>query len=323
MACLKALSTVACSFQFTNNANEDLYILKWNTPLEGLRSPFITVTLNKNNMIPYKGIIVYRLSPAKENFALLKAGETISATIQITDAFKIDTDGLYNIQYNNPIQYLPVDDMSLMSNTREATAHESVNIYLENAHLLLKPKKLESKKVDYTIHLQACGSASFSNGDKNNSVTLEAHKKLCSGLDKAEDNIGYNDVYQRWFGTYTPSRASTVRRTFENTRTGLETRAVTYYNDGPECQPSEAAYTHPSYWQTTVYLCGPFYGLSTNCNGTGDTKERILAHEWTHALANRADEEYGVEKCKEIARSAPDRAVNNADSYSYHYCESQ
>ena len=38
MACNNALSTVACSFQFTNIADKDLYLLKRNTPLDGLNS---------------------------------------------------------------------------------------------------------------------------------------------------------------------------------------------------------------------------------------------------------------------------------------------
>ena len=323
MGCKKALSAVTCTFKFTNNGNEDLYLLKCNTPLEGIRSPFITIT-HGNTPIPYKGIIVYRMAPTKVNFILLKAGESISVTVQITDTFRIDTDGLYTVQYSRPLQYLLVNEMSALSvdKLRESFVRESVQLYLENTHLLLKPKK-EEVKIDYTVWLQACGSASFSNGDKNNSVTLEAHKKLCDGIDKALKKIGPNDIYERWFGTYTGPRGSTVRRTYDYMKTGLETRSLTYYNDGPDCQANEAAYTTPSYWTTTVYLCSLYYGIGTYCSGTADTKERVLAHEWSHALANRADEEYGVDKCKELARSSPDRATNNADSYSYHYCESK
>uniref|UniRef100_A0A1X7UJM4 Lysine-specific metallo-endopeptidase domain-containing protein n=1 Tax=Amphimedon queenslandica TaxID=400682 RepID=A0A1X7UJM4_AMPQE len=57
MACNKALSGVACSFEFTNNANEDLYLLKRNTPLEGLRSRFVSVSLD-GHPLEYEGIIM-------------------------------------------------------------------------------------------------------------------------------------------------------------------------------------------------------------------------------------------------------------------------
>ena len=75
MACNKALSTVACSFQFTNVADEDLYLLKRNTPLEGFVSPFLILSI-EGRPVPYEGIMVYRIPLTKEEFVLLKAGES-------------------------------------------------------------------------------------------------------------------------------------------------------------------------------------------------------------------------------------------------------
>ena len=76
MACNKALSTVACSFQFTNIADEDLYLLKRNTPIEeGIYSQFLTLS-TEGRPVEYKGIIASRIAPTKDEFVLLKAGET-------------------------------------------------------------------------------------------------------------------------------------------------------------------------------------------------------------------------------------------------------
>ena len=127
MACNNALSTVACSFQFTNIADEDLYLLKRNTPLEGLNSKFFTVSI-EGRPVPYEGPIFYSIPPTKDEFILLKAGESFSVTAQITDVFSIDTDGLYTVQYSNPLRYLSVDEMSIMSNgkVRESSIQESV-----------------------------------------------------------------------------------------------------------------------------------------------------------------------------------------------------
>ena len=177
MACNKALSAVACSFEFTNNANQDLYLLKRNTPLEGLNSQFVSVFLD-GGPLEYEGILVYRLPPTKDEFVLLKAGESISASVQITDVFSIDTDGLYTVQYSRPLQYLSVSEMSAMSidQLRESFVRESVQLYMEDTSLLSRPKEEGDAKVDYTVHLQACGSATFKNGDKQNNETLAAHK---------------------------------------------------------------------------------------------------------------------------------------------------
>ena len=323
MACNKALSAVACSFEFTNNANQDLYLLKRNTPLEGLNSQFVSVSLD-GCPLEYEGILIYRLPPTKDEFVLLKAGESISASVQITDVFSIDTDGLYTVQYSRPLQYLSVNEMSAMSidQLRESTVHESVHIRLEDTSLLLKPKK-EDVKIDYTVHLEACGSASFSNGDRNNSGTLNAHKRLCAGLDKAKGSVANNTQYIIWFGAYTPARAKIASNSLTYMRNGIGSKSLTYYNNGPACKSNWIVYTYKSYSYTLVYLCNLFYRYPTACRGTDYTKERILVHEWAHALAARDDVAYGARNCTNLAKSNPDKALKNADNYGYFYCESQ
>ena len=76
MACNKALSTVACSFQFTNIADEDLYLLKRNTPLEEeFFSPFLTLSI-EGHPVEYEGVYASRIAPTMDEFVLLKAGES-------------------------------------------------------------------------------------------------------------------------------------------------------------------------------------------------------------------------------------------------------
>ena len=169
--------------------------------------------------------------------------------------FNIDTDGLYTVQYSKPLQYLSVDEMSVMSNgeVRESSVHESAYIYLENTHLLLKPTKPEeTDKVDYTVHLQDCGSARFKNGDHKNRETLEAHKKLCAGVVKAKGKVGNTAEYRTWFGAYTTARADKVKNVYKKMKAKLRRKTVTYYNYGPECESDMYAYTYRGFG-TTVY----------------------------------------------------------------------
>ena len=254
-------------------------------------------------------------------------GESISASVQITDVFNIDTDGLYTVKYSNPLQYLSLDEMNVMSNgkVRESSVQESVYIYLEDTHLLLKPTKLEEPKIDYTVHFQSCSSASFANGDKNNSATLDAHKLLCNGIDTAKGKVGNNNLYTTWFGAYTSSRESTVKTVYKKVRDGINGKSLTYSNNGQHCKSNWIAYTYKSYSYTTTYLCDYFYTCPTACRGTDETKERVLLHEWAHALGGRDDYKstYGASNCKNLAKSDPDGAIKNADNFSLHYCEAK
>ena len=134
MACHKALSAIACSFEYTNVANEDYYLLKHNTPLEGLRSPFITVSQD-GVPLQYQGMYVRRAPPTKQAFVLLKAGKSVTATVQLNDIFTFPTDGLYDIRYAKPLQFISRERIELQSATdkiEEVEVRESVSIHLQD-----------------------------------------------------------------------------------------------------------------------------------------------------------------------------------------------
>uniref|UniRef100_A0A1X7U8B0 Lysine-specific metallo-endopeptidase domain-containing protein n=1 Tax=Amphimedon queenslandica TaxID=400682 RepID=A0A1X7U8B0_AMPQE len=241
MACNKALSAVACTFEFTNNANEDLYLLKRGTPLEGLISRFLTVSV-AGSPIEYDGIFAHRIPPTKDEFVLLKAAVL--------------------------------------------------------ALLVVLP---------------------------NNKGTLDAHKQLCSGIDRV--NITNNDLYKKWFGAFTTTRESKVKAVYKKMRDGLAGNTVTYVNDGSYCEFGWYGYT----WRAsdrpglnTVWLCSLFYRFPVSCGSPGTyTKEFGLIHEWSHAFGDTDDHVYGSSESQDLAKTDPDKAVANADSYGWHYCEWQ
>ena len=136
MSCLKSLSAVACSFEFINVASEDYYLLKRNTPLEGLISQFIAVSY-EGRSLEYKGIFVHRDPPTKDEFVLLKAGERDHrSTVQINEAFTILTgDGLYTIEYINPLMVIPKDDMN--QPVRRMTQVECKQTHLHQTWMIL------------------------------------------------------------------------------------------------------------------------------------------------------------------------------------------
>ena len=62
-------------FDLTNSGAEDLYVLKWNTPLEGLNSDCLKVIRGENNKVAYDGPMIKRGSPGPEDYVLVPAGE--------------------------------------------------------------------------------------------------------------------------------------------------------------------------------------------------------------------------------------------------------
>ena len=326
MACHKALSAIACSFEYTNVANEDYYLLKHNTPLEGLRSPFITVSQD-GVRLQYQGMYVRRAPPTKQAFVLLKAGKSATATVQLNDIFTFSTDGLYNIQYAKPLQFISKKRIELQSATDKieevgrVKVRESVSIHLEDTASLSRPVEVEEEEEEgEDVYIEACGSVHKYIGatQAQKTATTAAHKKLCPGFLAAKRSVGNNDDYRTWFGTYTAARAKKVKKVLGKTRKFLKRKKIRYNFSGNGCNSGDYAYTY--YKSKTIWLCEAYDDDPTYCRMGGSSKEETLAHEWTHASSNTEDYEYGVADCQQLARDDPAKAVNNADNYAFYYC---
>ena len=325
MACHKALSAIACSFEYTNVANEDYYLLKHNTPLEGLRSPFITVSQD-GVPLQYQGMYVRRAPPTKQAFVLLKAGKSVTATVQLNDIFTFSTDGLYNIQYAKSLKFILRKKIELQTATDKieevgrVEVRDFVSIYLEDTVSLSRPVPVEEAKRGEYVYIEACDSVyKFIGGtEAQKNATTDAHKKLCAGYATASNNVGNNADYILWFGVYTAARAKKVSEVLDDSRDLISGNEITYDFTGSDCDSGVYAYTY--YGSKTVWLCEAYDEDPTYCRMGGSSKEETLAHEWTHASSDTEDYEYGVADCQQLARDDPAKAVNNADNYAFYYC---
>ena len=77
MDCTQKVDKVLCQFDFANVAQQqDYYLLKRHTPLEGLYSTFLTVKQG-TDVVQYQGYVAYRLPATKDNYVLIQAGATV------------------------------------------------------------------------------------------------------------------------------------------------------------------------------------------------------------------------------------------------------
>ena len=99
---------VQCNFTLTNIAAYDLRVLKWQTPLEGIRSRCLNVRRNWRSL-PYIGMLVKRKwPPPPQAYLLVRAGESVESTFDLTRGYDLKREGRYRVSlalYN--IQYLP------------------------------------------------------------------------------------------------------------------------------------------------------------------------------------------------------------------------
>ena len=115
---------------------------------------------------------------------------------------------------------------------------------------------------------------------------------------------------ETWFGK---SSSNTVLQKFTRMESLLRSDTFTYIFGGKYCRSDYFAYT----WKEVrkMHLCGA-YETSESLSGYY-SKMSTVVHEFAHALVRANDETYHYYPCKNLAKSAPALAANNADSFRF------
>ncbi len=94
---------VKVQFHLVNDSNEDLYVLNWFTPLEGLGGDIFLVRRD-GRTVRYQGPLAERAEPSPEAYSLIAAGEAVWAEVDLTRAraYDFSVPGNYTIRFNSP-----------------------------------------------------------------------------------------------------------------------------------------------------------------------------------------------------------------------------
>ncbi len=92
---------VKVQFFLVNDSNEDLYVLNWFTPLEGLGGDIFQVRRD-GETVPYQGPLAERAEPTPEAYTLIEAGGIVWAEVNLTHAYDFSIPGNYIIEFNSP-----------------------------------------------------------------------------------------------------------------------------------------------------------------------------------------------------------------------------
>ncbi|MEO8764936.1 MAG: M35 family metallopeptidase [Ginsengibacter sp.] len=319
-------------FELTNHTKLPLHVLKWNTPLEGLKSDCLAVSKN-GRRISYDGLLIKRGQPRPEDFVALQPGQSASSKINVGAAYNIASAGKIKVDYNP-------EKLTLLN---EQPTGDSLAKSLPAGVAKKVQKKIETKPASFTIRggtkQQLPIGAQLRQADQKKEAMAKKKPKPVVGLmpcvfkggtsdqqdivNKAHQN-GYdltlnvlkemanNSEYKLWFGKYSGSRFKKVKNDYKKIRAEFEAKQFTYDLTSQGCDTGVFAYTYKG--GTTIWLCDGFWQAPDT--GT-DSRAGTLVHERSHASAFTDDIVYGQEGCKKLAISAPAQAVNNADTHEY------
>lgn len=317
---------ILITFEIKNTSNKTYQILKWDTPLEQkIYDDFLTLQYD-GQTLAYDGKFVKRGNPSLESYAIIRPGEQLKETVDISKVYPIYKPGDYTATLTSSIK----DVFTITGNTKEAPRsrqnHEPHSLDSPKIHF----KVIEDGQPKLTlgelarqenqikkISLKAQGP-NFNGGTSTQQAdTIIAHNNAQHFAELSASQLqgtaaSTNSLYQEWFGAFDQTRYDTVSKHYTDISNTLNSEQVTYDLSGTSCPPDTFAYTHKG--DRTIWLCG----LYLNAPQSGiDCKFGTLVHEWSHAVCSTDDNAYGEPACHNLATTDPSTAICNADSHEY------
>lgn len=127
-------SPTSVRFTLTNQTAAPLWVLRWNTPLEGWKGTVLTVTANGTE-IPYQGPMLKRGDPGREDYVEIPAGDSASATVDLSQVYEVSQPGRYEVKVTGSLHDVAKDGGSV---PRPRDQHEAMELRCEGVTLEIK-----------------------------------------------------------------------------------------------------------------------------------------------------------------------------------------
>lgn len=93
-----ARDTVPLKFEISNRSKKAVNVLIWNTPMEGFFGRYLRV-IGPSGELEYGGAMMKRGAPERSDYARIKAGGSVSKTVNLADVFKFSAGEHYTVEF--------------------------------------------------------------------------------------------------------------------------------------------------------------------------------------------------------------------------------
>ena len=290
----------------TNSSGAAQHLLRWRTPLDGVKAPLFEVRRD-GQPVRYLGRRIKRAAPGPADYVRLDPGASLSKTVELSRLYEMSVTGSYTIRYHSAA--MPAPGAGVQAVVGEL-ASKPVSIWV-NGRLPrgARPAGMAPEPGGAGLSYANCSNAQqeqlVTAMEAGRAMTADSHAYLTSGKQ-------YGERYTTWFGALDAARGAKVTSNFTAIKDAFENKPVKIDCD---CDEPYFAYVYPAR-PYTVWVCRAFWAAAVT--GT-DSRGGTLLHELSHfdVVAATDDHVYGQAGAAELAREAPERAINNADSHEY------
>lgn len=291
----------------TNTSNTAQQLLRWRTPLDDSDAPLFEVRRD-GAPVPYLGRHAKRAAPGPRDYVTLEPGATLQRTVELSALYEMSITGAYTIRYH--ILAAPTVVAAKGQQGLDELISNQVSVWINGR--LPRGSKAATAMAEVGgagLTFNGCSNAQQeqlgSAMDAGRAMALDSHAYLNAGKE-------YGARYLTWFGGLDAARGARVSSNVAAIKDAFENKPVKI---DCGCNEDYFAYVYPAK-PYTVWVCKAFWAAKVT--GT-DSRGGTLLHEMSHfdVVAGTDDHVYGQQGAGELARSAPQRAINNADSYEY------
>lgn len=291
----------------TNTGSTPQRLLKWRTPFVPAEHSLFHITRD-GLPVRYLGRHVKRAAPTAADYVVLAPGESRSARVELSKLYEMQVTGAYSVRYqtSNAAPSAKAGAGIVVGDIASAPA----TIWIEGAL---------PRGVTIPAMAAPAGPAGLSYSQCSNAQQASIANAFAAGSAMAANGLAYlggrkqqGPRYVNWFGEHEAARVTTVTNNFSAIKNAFETKPVKV---DCGCDEPYFAYVYPAQ-PYNIYVCKAFW--TAPLTGT-DSMGGTLLHEMSHfdIVAGTDDHVYGQSGAAELARTAPQRAINNADSHEY------
>ena len=297
---------VLVTVTISNPHKHTVRVLKWFTAAEGVEEPLFAVTRD-GEPVAYTGAHYKRPPVTGKDYISLRAGQSLSNTVNLADYYDLSQSGQYEVFYAIASFQL-FDEKANSYNFRDSLVSEKISVSVAGRAPKGKPTPPPTPPPG---------------GNTFNACTVDQQSLLVSARSQAttyatesknylNSHSSGTQRYTEWFGVFSTSRYNTVVNHFNAISSAFNTAGI---NFDCKCRQNYYAYVYPNE-PFNIYLCRVFW--QAPLSGT-DSKAGTLIHEMSHfnVVAGTDDVVYGQTAARNLADSDPNAAITNADSHEY------
>ncbi|OQS41555.1 M35 family metallo-endopeptidase [Chromobacterium haemolyticum] len=329
-ASVAADQDVEVVLNYRNTGKETLRIYKWYVPGQELQEQIFEVSRD-GKPVSYLGPRYKRAVPTIKDTVALAPGASLSVKVKVSDYYDMSKSGRFDVRFQAASSRVlnraaPQLNAKIASGADAAVVADEVlssntaSVSVAGRRSKLLKQSLDAQR-EWSI-LSRKAAASSVTYAANCSVTQQSQTNggVSAAINMANDSVSYlsgspsgTPRYTTWFGKYALANWNTAKSHYVSIKDALDTKPISI--DCGCTQAGTYAYVYPAQ-PYKIYLCGAFWNAPTS--GT-DSKGGTLVHELSHftVVAGTDDHVYGQSGAKNLAKTNPAQALNNADNHEY------